>query len=143
MDFDRNNMMITKQKSTFLSVSLVLLLSACAATPEQPAAPEVAAAAQPVNDFPTQDRVEYVLECVAKKGGLKYETLYPCICKIDKIAEKMQYHEFAEAKTFTYLRKTPGDQGGIFRDPPQAKELRNKLKDAEQYADSKCFVKKP
>lgn len=130
-------------KPTFLSVSFALLLSACAATQEPPAAPEAAAETQAVNDFPTQDRVEYVLECIEKKGGLKYETLYPCICKIDKIAEKMQYHEFAEAKTFTYMRKTPGDQGAIFRDPPLAKQLRNKLKEAEQYGDKSCFVRTP
>lgn len=137
-------MKIALQKPALLYIILLGLLSACTVTPEKPAVPAPEAeAAQPANDFPTQDRVEYVLECIAKKGGLKYETLYPCICKVDKIAEKMRYHEFAEAKTFTYMRKTPGDQGGIFRDPPQAKELRNKLKEAEQYGDKKCFVKKP
>ncbi|MGR8933434.1 MAG: hypothetical protein ACU837_03500 [Gammaproteobacteria bacterium] len=138
-------MKIALLKPALLYFVLPLLLNACTATPEKTAvvAPEAVAAPQTVNDFPTQDRVEYVLECIAKKGGLKYETLYPCICKVDKIAEKMRYHEYAEAKTFTYMRKTPGDQGGIFRDPPQAKELRNKLKEAEQYGDAQCFVKKP
>jgi hypothetical protein len=138
-------MKIVKQPSTLVSAALLTLLSACAATPEKPAAPapETEAVPQPVNDFPTQDRVEYVLECIEKKGGLKYETLYPCICKVDKIAEKMPYHEFAEAKTFNFLRKTPGEQGAIFRDPPQSKQLRSKLKDAEQYAEDNCFVKRP
>jgi hypothetical protein len=131
-----------KLLSTFVALAL---LSACAPIPEKPVAPapEAEAAPQLGNDFPTQDRVEYVLECIAKKGGLKYETLYPCICKIDKIAGKMRYHEFAEAKTFTYMRKTPGDQGAIFRDPPQAKQLRNQLKEAEQYAEDNCVVKMP
>jgi hypothetical protein len=134
-----------KQPSNLASAALLALLSGCAATPEQPseAATETAAAPQAVNDFPTQDRVEYVLECIGKKGGLKYETLYPCICKVDKIAEKMRYNEFAEAKTFNFLRKTPGEQGAIFRDPPQSKQLRSKLKDAEQYAEDNCFVKRP
>lgn len=94
-----------------------------------------------VNDFPTQDRVEYVLECVAKHGGLKYETLYPCICTIDKLATQMTYKEYAEAKTFTYLRSTPGEKGGIFRDPAQAKTLRKKLEAAEKFAEDSCFVK--
>jgi hypothetical protein len=145
MDIKLKTMKPLKPASTLLSAALLTLLSACAATTEQPAetAAETAAAAQPLNDFPTQDRVEYVLECVAKKGGLKYETLYPCICKIDKIAEKMKYNEYAEARTINFMRKTPGEQGGIFRDPPKAKQLRDQLKSAEKYAEDSCVVKQP
>jgi len=121
-------------------VILLALLNGCAATaPEtQPVAAEPAAR---VNDFPTRDRVEYVLNCVAQHGGLTYITQYACGCKIDKIAEKMSFAEFEAAKTFTYLRSTPGDAGGIFRDPKQAKDLRKVLKDAESYAERQCFVK--
>ena len=121
-----------------LTLLLSSLMSACSSTVEQPS-PEQDE--KLVNDFPTQDRVEYVLQCVEKEGGLKYETLYPCICKIDKIAEKMSFAEYTEARTFTFLRRTPGEKGGVFRDPPQAKELRQRLKDAEKYADSNCFVR--
>jgi hypothetical protein len=138
-------MNITRLDNVLIPVAIIAL-SACTSAPEKPAtasAEPQTAVPTPVNDFPTQDRVEYVLECVAKKGGLKYETLYPCICKADKVAEKMTHSEYAEAKTFTYLRKTPGDQGGIFRDPPQATKLRDKLKAAEEYAEKSCFVKKP
>ncbi|WP_020562882.1 hypothetical protein [Methylosarcina fibrata] len=102
------------------------------------------AAGQPaalVNDFPTRDRVEYVLNCVAQHGGLTYITQYACGCKIDKIAEKMTFAEFEAAKTFTYLKSTPGESGGIFRDPKQSKDLRKLLKEAEAYAERMCFVK--
>lgn len=113
------------------------IITGCTTTAEKTKTEEAAF----VSDFPTQDRVEYVMECIGKKGGLRYETLYPCICKIDKIAEKMSYKEYAQAKTFTYLRRTPGEKGGIFRDPPQAKKLRKQLKDAEKYAEDSCVVK--
>ena len=99
------------------------------------------AAKQSSNDFPTQARVEYVLQCMEKKGGQNYDTLYPCVCSIDKIAEKLTYDEFAEAQTFTYLRSTPGEKGAVFRDPPRAKELRNRLKEAVAFAEQSCFVK--
>ena len=117
---------------------MAISLSACTTVSKTP---EEATAAVPINDFPTQDRVEYVLECIEKRGGLRYETLYPCICSIDKIATQMSYKEYAEAKTFTFMRSTPGEKGGIFRDTPKAEVLRNKLQDAQKFAEESCFVK--
>lgn len=93
------------------------------------------------NDFPTQARVEFVLQCMQKKGAQNYDTLYPCVCSIDKIAEQLSYEEYSEAQTFTYLRTTPGEKGAIFRDPPRSKDLRGRLKEAIAYAEQSCFVK--
>jgi hypothetical protein len=94
------------------------------------------------NDYPTRDRVEYVLNCVAQHGGLNYITQYACGCKIDKIAEKLTFTEFEAAKTFTYLSKgQTGDAGAVFRDPAQSKDLRTRLKQAESSAEKSCFVK--
>jgi hypothetical protein len=126
------------KKNLTLALILSSLMVACSSTPKQ-ASPEQDE--NFVSDFPTQDRVEYVLQCVEKEGGLKYETLYPCICKIDKIAEQMSFEKYTEARTFTFLRRTPGEKGGVFRDPPQAQKLRKQLQDAEKFADSKCFVR--
>ena len=93
------------------------------------------------NDYPTRDRVEYVFNCIAKHGGrLDYVTQYACGCKIDKIAEKMTFAEYEAASTFTMLRSTPGENGAVFRDPQQSKDLRTRLKEAEAYAESSCFV---
>lgn len=119
-------------------VILFLLLEGCASTPEQ---------ANPtennnlVNDYPTRDRVEYVLNCIAQHGGLTYINQFACGCMIDKIAEKMTFSEYDAAKTFAYLKSMPGDTGGVFRDPAQSKNLRNKLKDAESNAEKSCFIK--
>lgn len=93
------------------------------------------------NDFPTRDRVEYVLNCVAQHGGLSYINQYACGCKIDKIAEKLNFAEYEAAKTFSYLKNIPGESGGVFRDPAQSKDLRSRLKEAEEYAEKNCFVK--
>ena len=130
--------MITRIFLRPLTILFALLITACTATPEKPAG---VVAAMPCNDYPTRDRVGYVFNCIAKNGGLKFETQYACTCMIDKIAEKMTYQEYSQARTFTYLRSTPGEKGGVFRDPEQAKILRSKLKDAEQYADENCFVR--
>jgi hypothetical protein len=137
------NKRITMKKRNlffFLSAVLIAALAGCTTTPEKAAEP-VPEPAVRINDFPTRDRVEYVLNCVAQHGGLTYITQYACGCKIDKIAEKMTFDEYEAAKTFTYLRSTPGESGGVFRDPAKSKDLRARLKEAEQYAEKNCFVK--
>jgi hypothetical protein len=92
------------------------------------------------NDFPTLARVEFVVKCMNKMGTQSYDTLYQCSCSLDRIAERMSYDDFAEASAFTMLRRTPGEKGGIFRDPPQAKQLREALAEAEAYARSSCLI---
>jgi hypothetical protein len=44
--------------------------------------------------------VEFVLGCMHEKGGQSYDTLYPCVCLIDRIAAAMSYAEFAQAQVF-------------------------------------------
>ncbi|MDD5229366.1 MAG: hypothetical protein PHN45_04975 [Methylococcales bacterium] len=127
-------------KPLFLTASLLLIITGCTSNPEK----EVEATVAPIvltNDYPTRDRVEYVLNCVAQHGGLNYINQYACGCKLDKIAEKLTFNDFEAAKTITYLKSTPGDNGAIFRDPKQSKELRKQLKEIEESAEKSCFVK--
>jgi len=133
--------MKTNYLSSILSLAIVVM-SGCSTTPEKPPEVEKSAEQTPViNNYPTRDRIEYALNCVAQHGGLTYITQYACGCKIDKIAEKLTFEEFEAAKTFGYLRTTPGDAGGEFRDPAQAKNLKKRMKEAEDYAEKSCFVK--
>ena len=132
-------------RNTLLLVSLATIfgLIGCASTSEQAASEKSPEQVQTVtpNDYPTRDRVEYVLNCVAQHGGLTFITQYACGCKIDKIAEKLSFANYEAAKTFSMLKSTPGDAGGVFRDPKQSKDLRKQLKEAEAYAEKSCFVK--
>lgn len=116
----------------------ILLLAGCNSPPQ---AVKEAPEETTTNDFPTLARVEYVLQCMKKHGGQSYDTLYPCACSLDKIASKIPYEEYAQAQTFSYLRGTPGEAGGLFRDPPQAEELSGRLEQAEEEAEKACFVK--
>jgi len=72
--------------------------------------------------YPTVDRVEYVLECMQKNGG-KQEFLYKCACVIDEIAQKYAYDDFVEASTAARYQSLGGERGGVFRDPPQVREM--------------------
>jgi hypothetical protein len=134
--------MKNKYRTTILSLSLCAAITGCATTTEKKVEQAPVEPTPLVNDYPTRDRVEYVLNCVAQHGGLTYITQYACGCKIDKIAEKLTFKEFEAAKTFTYLSKgQTGDAGAVFRDPAQSKDLRSRLKEAEAYAEKSCFVK--
>lgn len=95
------------------------------------------------NDFPSLERVEYVMQCMERNGGQNYQNLYRCVCILDNVAKKMSFESYAQAKTFAYLKGTPGERGGLFRDPPQSSQLRNSLKEAESAAKAACTVKKP
>lgn len=125
-------------KKSLIATLLFSFLAGCATTQET--APTEEAAVR-VNDYPTRDRVDYVLECVAKHGGLSYISQYACGCKIDKIAEKLSFAEYETARTFGHMVKTPGEAGSAFRDPKQSKDLRTRLKEADDAAEKACFVK--
>jgi hypothetical protein len=114
------------------ALGLLLGLAGC----ETPSDPELVE-----NGYPTLARVEYVLQCMELHGGQNLDSLYPCVCSIDKIAAQMPYDDFAEAQTFTAMRSAPGEAGGLFRDPPRAKNLRKQLEEAEALANKSCFVK--
>jgi hypothetical protein len=73
-------------------------------------------------------------------GGQKYENLYSCICVIDKIAENIAYDEYVEAEVFAQLRSTPGERGGVFRDPDRASFLTQKISDITEVAGKACFL---
>jgi hypothetical protein len=127
-------------KTLFLTASLSLIIAGCATNPEKEVETTVAPAVL-ANDYPTRDRVEFVLNCVAQHGGLSYINQYACGCKLDKIAEKLSFNDFEAAKTFSYLKSMAGDNGGMARDPKQSKDLRKQLKEAEESAEKSCFVK--
>lgn len=129
--------MKNKYTQSILSLCLCTVIIGCTTTPEKTDDTQAF-----VGDYPTRDRVEYVLNCVAQHGGLTFITQYACGCKIDKIAEQLSFNEYEAAKTFTYLSKgQTGDAGAAFRDPTQSKDLRKRLKEAEQAAEKSCFVK--
>jgi hypothetical protein len=127
-----------------ITLNFVLLITACA-TAEQKTAKNLPATATEtsgfLNEYPTRDRVDYVLNCVAKHGGLNYVNQYACGCKLDKIAEKLTFKEYEDAVTFGFMGKTAGEAGSAFRDPEQAKSLKKKYKEAEESAENSCFVK--
>lgn len=93
------------------------------------------------NDFPTQARVEFVIACMGLEGGQSYDTLYPCVCMIDRIAAQISYEDYTTAETLSFLYSTPGERGGIFRDAaPEARSRIAQFQTLRQEAEAACFV---
>lgn len=93
------------------------------------------------NDFPTQARVEFVLSCMDQRGGQSYNSLYPCICVIDRIASRMSHREYTAAETLSFLYGTPGERGGFFRDAaPRSRQRIKAFQALREEADAACFV---
>ena len=102
----------------------------------------VATGAPPAHDYPTQARVEYVNDCVARNGG-KLSQVYQCSCVIDDIANTLSYDDFVEVSTFARYATLPGEGGGLFRDSEQAKARAKQFRELEKNAYRACGLPEP
>jgi len=91
------------------------------------------------HDYPTVDRVEFVLECMQRNAG-KQEFLYKCACVIDEIARQYLYDDFVEAATAARFQGLGGDRGGVFRDPPKTREIAKRYLQVQNDAMKRCDV---
>lgn len=137
----RNSIKVNPPKICFLVVLIVIGLCACSTAQKKSVI--VKNEKEVMNDFPTQARVEYVVECMNQSGGQSYQTMYPCVCAVDIIASKMSFEDFTEAQTFQRLRTVAGERGSVFRDPERSSELRDSLQQIEKLARTSCTVQSP
>ena len=91
------------------------------------------------HEFPTADRVEYVMECMMNHPG-KQEYLYKCSCTIDQIAQAVDYDEYVEIATALRHQAMSGPRGAEFRDPGAVKAMASKYKALQASARKACFV---
>lgn len=77
------------------------------------------------HSYPTQDRVRYLLGCIAQHNGLSIATQAACDCKISKIAEQLTFADYREAIKNPYAQDTKTA----------------KFRTIEQDAERSCFMK--
>lgn len=95
------------------------------------------------SDYPTQARVEYVLQCMNKYGEKNnYNTMYSCVCAVDKIAETIPYKNFVATSTLAVMINTPGEKGGIFRDAPGGRKAIRAFKKFLKDTEHSCGLRK-
>jgi len=92
------------------------------------------------NDFPTADRVEFVLECMRDHAGGQFEVLNKCSCVIDRLAEKYKYADFVEAQTLGKAVTIAGERGSTLRDNEQAQKGARKYRESVAAASRACFL---
>jgi len=92
------------------------------------------------NNYPTLERVDSVLTCMAQHGGQTVENLYACSCKIDVVASIVPFELWDEARTFKAYKRMPGEKGGLFRDSDRADEVVPTLEEADAEGEKRCFV---
>jgi hypothetical protein len=124
----RASTMTSRDAGRLGAAAALLLLAGAAASP---------AAA---NDYPTADRADYVLGCMAANGNTR-PALLKCSCAIDMIAGLMPYAKYVQAETALSLQTGGGVGGrvGLFQDPPQIKQVIEQLHQAQAEANLKCF----
>lgn len=92
-------------------------------------------------EYPTVDRVEFVLECMRNNGG-EYHFLYKCSCVIDAIAKKTPYDAYVDASTVARYAGMGGERAGVFRDPEPMKEMAKGYRALRAKANKECGVEK-
>jgi len=114
----------------FVAITLVTFGNLASSTEED----------SPVHSYPTQARVEYVNECIAKHDD-SLANVYQCSCAIDRIADVLTYDEFVDTITFARYSGLPGEGGGIFRDTDEAKGAAKRFRELEKLAHRECGLK--
>ena len=95
------------------------------------------------NDYPTQARVEYVIQCMHKYGDKEnYDTMYGCVCAVDKVAKRIPYNNFVSTSTLAVMINTPGEKGGVFRDAPGGRSAIRSFKKYIANTEQSCGLMK-
>ena len=83
-----------------------------------------------------------VINCMDNIGGQSEDTLYTCSCRHDVIATKLDYETYAKASLYVRYKHMPGENGGVFRDMKEGKQLEVVLDKVKKEAAQACPVVK-
>ncbi len=92
-----------------------------------------------VNNYPTLDRVQYVLECAQNyPDKVHQEMIYKCSCAIDEIAKQVKYDDFINDWTSSKAVSIAGDRGAI-REHVMVKAMVKEFKEVQAAAQKICL----
>lgn len=90
------------------------------------------------NDYPTSERVNYVLGCFQELARNTMDDLQTCSCRIDIIASRIPFEEYSYAETYERNKRMSGENGGVFRDNDSGKIFSRKVHAAKLHAGKQC-----
>ena len=94
------------------------------------------------NDFPTQARVEFVLNCMRESKMPQQESMYKCSCAIDAIADKVDYSTWVDLSTIADGTTIAGERGGVMRDLKDGRKIIVSYREIQEDAKKRCFLGK-
>ena len=92
------------------------------------------------NDFPTTERVEWVLGCMNASKASPHEMLYKCSCAIDHIASKVTYDQWVDMSTVALGTTIAGERGGVMRDMKDGRKIIGSFRELQAEAKHACFI---
>ena len=92
------------------------------------------------NDFPTQARVEFVLDCMRSSKTAPQESMYKCSCAIDDIASKVDYATWVDLSTVANATTIAGERGGVMRDLKDGRKTITSFRELQADAKKRCFL---
>ena len=116
-------------RSDAAAACVVLLLGASAAPAQE---------TDPLNDYPTAARADYVFACMAVNGRNR-QALEQCSCSIDHIARIIPYDEYVRAETVLRTLQVGGERIGALRNSERLNAAVDELRRARAEADMICF----
>lgn len=93
------------------------------------------------HDYPTAERVEFVLECMREHAGPEFEMLHKCSCALDRIAESLSYDDFVEGSTLAKAVTIAGERGSVLRDNGSAQDGARKFRALYKDARHQCMFR--
>lgn len=93
-----------------------------------------------VGNFPTVERVEYVLNCARDAQGPAQESVYKCSCVIDNIAKQLSYDQYIEYSTAANAFSIGGERGEVMRGYVHGKEMAGAFRKIQSEARKACFM---
>jgi hypothetical protein len=102
------------------------------------AAPLAAQEVDPLNDYPTVARADYVFACMATNGQTR-RALEQCSCSIDHIARIVPYAEYERAETVIRTLQRGGENVGAMRNSERLNKSVAEVRRAQAEAEMICF----
>ena len=91
------------------------------------------------NDFPTTERVSFVLVCMRAHPGAEFEMSSKCSCALDTVAREISFDEYRTMHTAALANSISGERGGYYRGKHWRGEVR-KYDTVLAKAKKACFI---
>ena len=92
------------------------------------------------NDFPTVDRVNYVMECMRTHPGPNYEMVNKCSCALDARAKDVSHDDYLQMSTATNANSIGGERGNTIRDTEMLQGKIKRCRELQARAKKGCFI---